>query len=356
MNAGLGITITIVLLLANGFFVAAEFALVSARRSQVEPMARAGLRRGAITLRAMENVSLMMAGAQLGITICSLALGSLSEPVIAHLLEPVFDAVSLPESFVHPVSFVIALLIVTVLHVVIGEMIPKNVALAAPERAAVWLTPPLVLIVRALRPLIWLLNQFANIVLRAVGVTPKDEVTSTFTQDEVAGMVAESHREGLLDAEELELLSGAIEFVDQSAAGVVLPLAEVRTVTREITPDQLEDLAVETGFSRFPVSENGMLTGYLHVKDTLSLPDRGSPVPTDVVRDLPQVPMDVPLQSIFETMRQHGSHLVAATAESGELVGIIAMEDVLEKFVGEVRDVHAAVSSTVGGTVHRSDR
>ena len=137
--SGVGILLTAVLLAANAFFVGAEFALVSARRSVIEPRADAGSRRARTTLRAMENISLMMAGAQLGITVCSLALGALSEPAIAHLVEPGFESLGVPEAAVHPVAFVLALGLVTVLHVVLGEMVPKNIALAGPERSALWL-------------------------------------------------------------------------------------------------------------------------------------------------------------------------------------------------------------------------
>ncbi len=337
MPEWLGIALTVVLLAANGFFVAAEFALVSARRSVIEPQADAGSRRARTALRAMEDVSLMMAGAQLGITVCSLALGALSEPAIVNLLEAPFDAADVAVDVVHPIAFAIALLLVTVLHVVFGEMVPKNVALAGPERAARWLAPPLVRVVQAFKPLIWLLNRSANLVLRSVGVTPKNEVTSAFTRDEVAAMVAESHREGLLDKDEHDLLSTAIDFVVRHARDVVLPTERLHTVTVAVTPDGIEELAVQTGFSRFPLVD---LTGYLHVKDVLTLPDRDRPVPSVLVRPLPPVPVGVTLRSALETMRAEGVHLMRAV-DGDRTVGVIAMEDVVEELIGEVRDVNA---------------
>src|SRR6476659_9424067 len=147
MSATTAIVLTLVLLALNAFFVGAEFALVSARRSQIEPRARAGSRMARTTLRAMESISLMMAGAQLGITICSLGLGAVGEPAVAHLLEPVLEAVHVPHDFLHPISFVIALLIVVFLHVVLGETVPKNIALAGPDRAAIVLGPPMLAVV-----------------------------------------------------------------------------------------------------------------------------------------------------------------------------------------------------------------
>jgi CBS domain containing-hemolysin-like protein len=325
----LGLVLTVFLLLGNGFFVAAEFAIVAARRSVLEPEADRGSRRARTTIRAMEHVSVMMAGAQLGITVCSLALGALSEPAIAHLLEPAFHAVHLPDGAVHPIAFAIALALVTVLHVVIGEMVAKNVALAGPERAALWLAPPLVAVVTAFRPLISALNVMANSLIRLLGVTPKNEVASAFTRDEVAGMVAESHREGHLDEDEHELLTGAIGFATKVADDVLLPVATLVRVPTTVTPDELEALAVSTGYSRFPLDD---LTGYLHVKDVLTVPERGSAVPGAMVRPLPTVTGTTPLRSVLETMRTSGSHLVRV----GD-AGVAAMEDALEELIGEVR-------------------
>ncbi|MFE6650071.1 CNNM domain-containing protein, partial [Nocardioides sp. NPDC057772] len=202
MSTTMGLLLGLVLLLANGFFVGSEFALVSARRSQIEPAAQAGSQMARITLRAMENISLMMAGAQLGITVCSVLLLAITEPALAHLLEPGFDLIGLPEALHHPVAFVIAMLVVTYLHVVVGEMVPKNIALAGPDRAALVLGPAIYAVVYVLRPIIVAFNYAANLCIRALGIEPKDEVSSTFTRAEVAAMVEESRGEGLLEEDE----------------------------------------------------------------------------------------------------------------------------------------------------------
>lgn len=224
--------VAVLLLIANAFFVGAEFALISARRTQIEPRAEAGSRFARITLRAMENVSLMMAGAQLGITMASLGLGAVGEPAVAHLLEPLFEAVGLPEGLVHPVALVVALAIVVTLHMVLGEMVPKNIAIAGPERSAIVLGPLLYGFVTVLKPVIVALNALANVVLRVIRVQPQDEVTSTFTADEVAGFIAQSRREGLLDDDEHDLLTGALEFTDATVRAVVLGVDDLVTVPR----------------------------------------------------------------------------------------------------------------------------
>ena len=192
--------LAVFLLFANAFFVGAEFALVSARRSQIEPRAEAGSRFAKITLKAMENISLVIGVNQLGITVASLVLGAVGEPAVAHLVEPVLHAVQMPESFLHPIAFTVAMTVVVYLHVVLGEMIPKNIALAGPDRAALVLGPPIWTIVIVLRPIIVVINAVASSVLRLLGVELQREVSSTYTREEVAALVKESHGEGLLQS------------------------------------------------------------------------------------------------------------------------------------------------------------
>ncbi len=341
MSDALGLSLTAVLLLLNAFFVGAEFALISARRSTIEPRAAAGSRSARVTLRAMENVSLMMAGCQLGITVCSLALGALSEPAIAHLLEVPFAAAGVPEALVHPIAFVLALSLVTFLHVVVGEMVPKNIALAGPDRVALVLGPPLALVVKVLYPVIWILNTIANGLLRLIKVTPKNEVTSAFTRDEVAGLVAESRQVGHLDSREEKLLIGALTFDDHDLSGVLIPVAEVATLPITVTPAGAEAIAAAHGYSRFPVIDiDGAMPGYVHIKDLLETdPDRRSqPVDRELIRPLVGVRRADPIRQVLATMKNTGAHLATVVDEGGTTIGIVALEDVLEELVGQIRD------------------
>lgn len=341
MSEPLAIAIAAVLLALNAFFVGAEFALVSARRSAIEPRAEEGSRAARATLAAMERISLMLAGAQLGITICSLGLGYLGEPAIAHLIEGPFEALGIPEALLHPLAFAIALGLIGMLHVVLGEVVPKNIALARPERAALALGPALALLVRIAHPAIAALNAIANGLLRLVGITPKDEVTSAFTRDEVAGLVEESRREGLLHPQEGQVLSEALSFEERTAERVLLPRAQLRTIPRDATPEQVERLAAATGFSRFPVTDGGdRLVGYLHLKDALETEHvhRTRPIAERWIRPLPSVALDDPLHMVLGTMQRTGAHLASALDRGGRPLGIVTLEDVLEELVGEVRD------------------
>ncbi len=340
MSTGLAIWISVLLLVANAFFVGAEFALISARRSVIEPKAEEGGRIAAITLRSMENVSLMMAAAQLGITLCTLGLGALAKPAVANAVEGPLEAIGAPQALVYPIAFAVALFVVASLHVVLGEMVPKNIALARPDRSALTLAPPLRLVVILLYPAIASLNWIANAILRLLGVEPRNEVASAFTRDEVAGLVEESRREGFLDSHESRLLAGALGFEERSANSVLLTLDRIETVPVTVTPAEVEAVAARTGFSRFPVSRDGEMIGYLHLKDALEFKDRhrNRPIAESWVRPLPTVRGDDLLRSVLKTMQGSGAHLARVIEADGRTTGVVALEDVLEELIGEVRD------------------
>jgi CBS domain containing-hemolysin-like protein len=329
------------LLVANAFFVGAEFALVSARRTQIEPRAAAGSRVARTTLRAMENVSLVMAGAQLGITVASLGLGALGEPAVAHLLEPLFHTLGMPEDLLHPVAFVVAMSVVVYLHVVLGEMVPKNIALAGPERSALLLGPPMMVVVTILKPLVVLLNAIANGALRLIRVEPKEEVTSAFTREEVAALVDESRGEGLLPAEEYDRLSGALGFTERTVSSVLLLRDQLTTVRRGSTVAEVEQVCAQTGFSRFPVTaDGGDLLGYLHIKDVLETDParRARRVDDTWVRPFATVRATDVLHEALATLKRSGAHLGRVVDDDGAVLGLATLEDVLEELVGEIRD------------------
>ena len=326
------------LVLANGFFVGAEFALVSVRRSQIEPLAGKH-RRARTVLHGLENLPQMMAAAQFGITICSLTLGAVAEPTVAHLLEPIFEAVHLPDQLIHPLGYVIALAVVVFLHLVIGEMVPKNLAMAAPEKTAMWLSPGLVGFARVFRPVIAVLGACARLVLRLFRVEPKDEVDAVFTSEELTLLVEDARAAGLLDDGEQERLEDALELGTRPVTDVLLQPASLVTVDASVTPRRVEDLTVSTGYSRFPVvAPDGAYLGYLHVKDVLDLEESDRPVPARLWRPMATLRAELPLDDALTQMRRAASHLATVADSGGRVLGLVALEDVLEMLVGEVRD------------------
>ncbi|MFF0298492.1 hemolysin family protein [Kitasatospora sp. NPDC004614] len=337
--SALQLAFSLFLLLGNAFFVGAEFAVISVRRSQIEPLAEAGDKRARTVLHALSNVSAMLAAAQLGITVCSLLLGALAEPTIAHLLEPAFHAAGVPDSAIHLLSYAIALSLVVFLHMVIGEMVPKNLALAGPEKAVLWLGPPLDRLARWLAPAISFLNAFANGVLRLFRVEPKDEVNSVFTSEQLLHLLADSGEAGLLDDTRRERLEDALEMGSRPVTEVLLPADQLVTVGRDVTAEQIQELAVRTGFSRFPVTdEQGAVLGYLHVKDSLEVDDLTAPVPDRLWRPITVLRPGLPLDDALAAMRRAAAHLAAVVDAEGNQLGLVALEDVLEELVGEVHD------------------
>ncbi|MFD6355983.1 hemolysin family protein [Nocardia tengchongensis] len=341
------VLLTFLLLLGNAFFVGAEFALISARRDRLEALAAQGKRSANTVIEAGQNLSMMLAAAQLGITICSILLGRVGEPAVAHLLEKPFDLVGVPDSLLHPVSFALALTIVVILHILLGEMIPKNIALAGPERMALLLVPLHLMWLRLAKPLIAIYNFAANISLRALRIEPKDELDSTVSSDELAEMFGESRSEGLLDEEEHRRLTQALGSSDRIVADVMVPLAKARSVPLRgdgTTLGDIESAVAETGFSRYPVrADDGSLVGYLHVKDVLDLTadedaGPGTPIPRTDIRPLPTVSMGSGLFEALARLRRTNSHLGRVVDSRGNTVGIVALEDLVEEFVGTVRD------------------
>ncbi|GAB3283786.1 hemolysin family protein [Sinomonas notoginsengisoli] len=335
-----GILWLAVLLLGNAFFVGAEFAIMSARRSQIEPLADAGSGRAKTTLYAMENVSLMLAAAQLGITVCSLLILQVAEPAIHHLIGAPLHAAGIPAELGDSLGFFVALAVVTFLHVTLGEMVPKNISVSAADRAAVLLAPVLLGMARFVRPVIYFLNGSANAVLRLIGIEPKAEVTSSFTLEEVQSIVQESTRSGLVD-DESGLLSGALEFSDQSAESIMVPLEDLVSLPTTATPADFERAVSRTGFSRFPmVDDDGELVGYLHLKDVLAIApeNRAQPIGESRVRSLANLSPDDEIEDALATMQKSGFHLARVIGPEGATLGIVFLEDVIEQLVGEIRD------------------
>ncbi|MER5813620.1 hemolysin family protein [Streptomyces sp. NPDC002033] len=322
-------------LVVNAFFVGAEFALISVRRSQIEPYAEQGDRRARAVVWGLEHVSALMAAAQLGITLCTLVLGAVAEPAIAHLLTPVFDLVGVPSGLTHAISFVVALALATYLHMLFGEMVPKNVALSEPVRTALLLGPPLVALTHALKPAIFAINTFANALLRLLRVDVKDEVSATFTDDELARMVKDSSAAGLIDGRASERLHDALELGRRPVKDVVLPVERVVTAREGITPEGLERLSAESGYSRFPVVDaQRRILGYLHVKDALDAADRDVPFPVSALRPIAQVRAETPLDDVLTAMRHNRTHLAAVLGPDGAMTGLVTMEDVLRELFG----------------------
>ena len=337
------LAIAVALLLANGFFVGMEFALIAARQSKIEQLSSAGNRRASLALNSMKELTLALAGAQLGITMCSLGLGFVAEPAVAHLIESGIGRFGeIPETALHTISFIIALTIVTFFHMVIGEMAPKNVVIAEPERSVLWLSFPFRAFMAVFRPIIKALNGVANAGVRLLGLEPQDERQFAHTTEELVAIIEQSAQGGMIREVERRLLAGAAAFGERDATAAMVPRTEVVAIQATTTPADVEGLAVASGHSRFPVYGESLdqVYGFFHAKDLLRLPDeqRDRPIPRRLFRPMLVVPESLNLHPLLVQMRRERKHFALVVDEHGGTAGIVTLEDLLEELVGEIRD------------------
>ncbi len=334
----------VVLLAVNGFFVALEFALLGSRRSRLEPLAEAGDKAAQRSLDAMRDLSAQLAGAQLGITVASLILGLVGEPAMAHLLEPVVKLVPfVPDSWAHGVAGVIGLLIVVFAHMVLGEMVPKNLTLTHPEATLRLITLPNKAYLTLVRPLVWVLNVLANLGVRAFGVEPRDELASAHTAEELAVLVAASREEGTIQGFAADLLSGVLDFGGRPVSSVMVPRDEICTIPATATPAQAEAVVLDQGHSRLPVLGAGGIDdvlGFLHAKDLLHLAPTAAqlPMPPRLLRRMLVVPPERSMEDLLLAMRRSRVHFALVTEADGTTAGLVTLDDLLEELVGEITD------------------
>lgn len=345
MNDVLAVLLAISLVGANGFFVSAEFSLISARRDRLEARAENGKKRAMTVVYAGEQLPLMLAGVQLGVTVCSILLGRVGEPAVADLLDRPFALIGVPEAVEPTMAFIVALAVVVTLHLLLGEMVPKNIAIAGPETAAMLLVPPYLVYVRVARPLLVFYSWCAFAVLRALRVEPRSELEVTVSTLELSEMIAESVSEGLLDPEEHTRLAQALKVRTRVVADVAVDVADIRAVPAATsgsgpTVGAVAQALTETGFSRFPVIDaDGRFVGYLHIKDVLELSDDPDAiVGLATVRPLPQIPVSLPLPEALSRLRRNNSHLALATGPDGRIEAMVTLEDLVEYLVGTIRD------------------
>lgn len=339
----------VALLAANAFFVWAEFALIAARRTRIEELVASGNRLARVTLGAMRDLNFVLAGAQLGITMASLGLGFVAEPAVGRLLEGPLEA--LPEAIRHGTEVALALGIVVSAHMVLGEMVPKNLAISDPERSALVLAPAFRVYIGVFRPVIWFLNVVANGLLRLLGVEPRSELVAAHSADEIAGMIRASRDEGLIESFQHGLLARTLAFDQLDARSVMVPRPDVVAVPVTATPADVGALAVETGHSRFPVYRDSLdgVVGFVHVKDVLALPPEAAarPVDEELIRPMLVTPESRLLPDLLTDMRDQRRHFAVVVDEHGGVDGLVSLEDVLEELVGEIRDEYDRVEGSI---------
>ncbi|MGW5054577.1 hemolysin family protein [Actinokineospora sp. NPDC004072] len=339
MSIGWALTVSLVLLVGNAFFVAAEFALTAAKRYRLEDDAAAGSRAARAAIAGIDELSVMLAGAQLGITLCTLGLGALAKPAVAELTDPLLQAVGLPTGLSYGIAFALSLVIVVFLHMVVGEMAPKSWAIAHPETSARMLALPFRWFTGAVRWLLSGLNRVANGMLRLVKVNPRDALAHSYGAEDLRMLVRQSGEHGTIPEGQQRLLTRMLALQNTTLAQVMVPREKTVTVTEEHTAREVERLSLLSGRSRFPVTDQeGRITGLIHIREAMRAVAAGTDVPArDLMSDVLTLPADEGVAGAVTTMRAHRAQL-ALVADGGAVVGIAALEDLLEELIGEFDD------------------
>jgi CBS domain containing-hemolysin-like protein len=336
------ILLTIFLVALNGFFVAAEFAIVKVRSSQLDLKAKEGHRMAALSRNIVANLDSYLSATQLGITIASLGLGWIGEDVVSHLVMNLFDAIGLeldPES-AHSIALPVAFGVITVLHIVFGELAPKSYAIQRPEATTLWLAGPLNVFYWLFKPFVWILNGFSNFILRRIGITPMKEA-EVHSPEELRMMVEQGKKSGVIEARKYEIIRNAFDFGERSARQAMVPRTHVFGVSKSTPISQSIDKILENGYSRVPVYEGTIdhIVGIIFTKDLLQKLKSGKEYTIDeIIRPAHYIAANKKLIDIMKDFQKQHIQFAIVVDEFGGTEGVITMEDILEELVGEIQD------------------
>ncbi|MFD8309301.1 hemolysin family protein [Streptomyces sp. NPDC059690] len=334
MSFPMALFVTVVLLIGSGFFVAAEFALVAAKRHRMEKAAAEERRGARAALDGMRELSLMLAGAQLGITVCTLGLGSVSKPAISHSLDPLLHALGLPSALSYGIAFAIALIVVVFLHMVVGEMAPKSWAIAHPERSAMLLAPAFRALVTAVRPLISLLDTVSKALVRLCRVTPRDEPASVHSREQLTHLVAESRRLDLISEADSELITRSLTEPETPVGALQVPAALIISVDGAAGAEEVLRAAAGSDRTRLLVREGDRVLGSVHARDALVARARGLGASArDLSRPVPELGADTTVADAIDVLRAHRASLAVVRDDTGRLTGMVALDDLLARFL-----------------------
>ncbi len=335
------VVVVLFLVLVNGFFVAAEFALVKVRPSRLTQLINEGSQKARFVQKVTLKLDSYLSACQLGITLASLGLGWVGEPAVAKLIEPLFSYFHVPEAAMHTFAFAIAFTIITMLHIIIGELAPKSIAIQKTEDVALWLAIPLVGFYKITYPAIWVLNQLSNLVLKVIGLEPASENEHAHTEEEIRILVNESHKSGLINKEESALFDNVFDFSDRVAREAMIPRTSTTILyTNHSYQDNLQKV-VKTRHSRYPVAENDKdnIIGFIHVTDFYDEELKtGKKDLKSMVRKILTVPESMELSHVLRLMQKNRILIAIVLDEFGGTAGIITLEDIVEEIVGEIQN------------------
>jgi len=328
------------LVFLNGFFVAAEFAMVKARGSRIDTLVQEGHKKAKVASHMMDHLDAYLSACQLGITLTSLGLGWIGEPAISRMLEPVFEALNFSDKFIHPISVIIGFSVITGLHIVLGELAPKSVAIRKAETVTLWTATPLIYFRKVMSPFIWILNGTAGLLLKPFGIDTSEVSSSAHTEEEIRILVKESHKSGLIDNTELTLMDNIFEFAETNAREIMIPRTEMICLFGNLSFEENKSIALREMHTRYPVCEKDKdnIIGFVHIKDLLKVSDHSVHDIRDVMRPMTTVPESMPISTLLKLMQKRKSQIAILIDEYGGTSGLVTLEDIMEEIVGEIQD------------------
>ena len=345
MPIALSLLLVLFFLLMNAFFVAAEFSLVRVRKSQVEILVDEGRKGAKYAKLVADNVNAYLSACQLGITLASLALGWLGEPAVSKLFEPLFTALNVPEAATHGISVAIGFIIITALHIVVGELIPKSLAIFSTERYALFTAAPLVWFYRITYPVMWLFNSITNGVMRLLGHDVANE-HEVYTGEEIKLLIDESTESGLIDPEQNEYVDNIFDLGDKDAEAIMTPRTDVVCIDLEDPLEQNLETVLRYKYTRYPVCRDSKdhIIGFVHVKDLYTLP-KNATIDDLRIRAIQAVPESVSIAKLLQTLQSKRTKIAVVVDEHGGTAGIVTMSDIMEQIVGRIDDEYVHGSS-----------
>jgi len=340
MDIIINIIIVILLVFMNGFFVATEFAMVKVRKSRIETLALDGDKNAKNALKVVRDLNSYLSACQLGITLASLGLGWVGEPAISKMLMPVLNLLNLSENTVHSISFVLGFSIITGLHIVLGELTPKSLAIISAEKIAMYTAIPLIMFYKLTYPIMWSFNHSTNLVLKIFGISQVDEHEAAHTDEEIKLLVEDSYKHGLIDQTELTFVDNIFDFSEKTVKEVMIPRTDMACIFIEDSFDEMINYALEEQLTRYPICRDSKdnVIGFIHIKDLYRLKFEGNENIEEIIREIKFVPESLSISELFKTFKKEKSQMAIIIDEFGGTAGLVTSEDILEEIVGEIQD------------------
>lgn len=337
----INIIIALLLVFMNGFFVATEFAMVKVRKSRIETLMLEGNKSAKHTLTVVNDLNSYLSACQLGITLASLGLGWIGEPAVADALSPLFNLFHMPETLVHSISFVLGFAIITGLHIVLGELAPKSLAIISAEKIAMYTALPLIMFYRLTYPIMWAFNHSTNLILKGFGISQVDEHDAAHTDEEIKLLVEDSYKHGLIDKTELTFVDNIFDFSEKTVKEIMIPRTDMACIFLEDSFEEIIKYAMDEQLTRYPVCRDSKdnITGFLHIKDLFRLKIEGNNENIEnIVREIKFVPESMSISELLKIFKREKAQMAIVIDEYGGTFGLVTIEDILEEIVGEIQD------------------